>query len=319
MTRPRVAVFGALHPEPAARLRERCAVTIVDPATTDHRAALRSALSSADALIGAGLALRARDLQDAPRLRAISSIAAGYDAFDLPALGARGITLMNTPDAVAETTADLAFALMLAAARRVVELAGRVQDGRWSSRIGADDFGVDVHGATLGVVGMGRLGSAITARAAGGFAMDVVYTSRTAKPAVEQAYGARRVALETLLADADFVCLCVALTDDTRDLIGAAELRAMKPDAILVNVARGAVVDEAALAAALRRGQIRAAALDVYRVEPLPTSSPLMGLENVVLVPHVGSATHATRRAMAECAVDNLLGFLDGSPSNVVC
>jgi gluconate 2-dehydrogenase len=212
-----------------------------------------------------------------------------------------------------ESTADTVFSLILATARRVVELADWVKAGKWQGSVGPAQFGLEVQGKTLGIVGLGRIGGAVARRAALGFNMKVLYTNRSPNPQAEQAYGARRVELAELLASSDFVCLQVPLTPETQHLIGAAELRAMKRSAILINASRGATVDEAALIEALQSGTIHAAGLDVFETEPLPVDSPLLSMPNVVALPHIGSATHETRHAMALNAAENLVAALDGT------
>lgn len=221
--------------------------------------------------------------------------------------------LAHTPDVLTEATADTVFALILASARRVVELAEYVKSGQWRQSIGEALYGTDVNGKTLGIVGLGRIGTALARRAALGFRMPVLYTSRSPHPQAEAQFGARRVELDELLATADFVCLQVPLSPQTRHLIGARELAKMKRDAILVNASRGPVVDEAALIDTLRAGAIRAAGLDVFEHEPLAADSPLLSMRNVVALPHIGSATRETRHAMARCAAENVIAALDGT------
>lgn len=191
--------------------------------------------------------------------------------------------------------------------------------GHWQANLGPAHFGSDVHGKTLGIVGMGRIGEALARRGAAGFGMRVLYHSQRPKPEVEARHGARYLGLDELLAQADFVCLTVPLSASTEGLIGARELALMKPEAILVNISRGRVVDEAALIEALRQRRIGGAGLDVFVQEPLPAGSPLLQLDNLVATPHIGSATHETRLAMARCAVENLLSALAGErPVNLV-
>jgi len=258
-------------------------------------------------------------LEGATKLKAWSTISVGFDNFDVADLTRRGIVLAHTPDVLTESTADTVFSLILATARRVVELADWVKAGQWNASIGPAQFGVDVQGKTLGIVGLGRIGAAVARRAALGFNMKVLYTNRSANPQAEAAYGARRVDLAELLARADFVCLQVPLTPQTQHLIGAAELRAMKKSAILINASRGATVDEAALIDALKAGTIHGAGLDVFEAEPLPAASPLLKMPNVVALPHIGSATHETRHAMALNAAENLVAALAGTLSrNIV-
>jgi glyoxylate reductase len=239
-------------------------------------------------------------LDAAPGLKGIANYAVGTDNVDLEAATRRGIPVGNTPDVLTETTADLAFALMLAAARRLVEAEAAVRAGDWPDWRPDAFLGHDVHGATLGIVGYGRIGKAV-ARRAEGFGMEVLHSSRSGG-----------VALGELLERSDYVSVHAPLTPATRGLIGAAELRRMKPTAILVNTARGELVDTAALEAALRGGQIAGAALDVTDPEPLPADHPLLGAPNLTVVPHIGSATRSTREKMADMAVDNLLAALDG-------
>ncbi|PHX37184.1 bifunctional glyoxylate/hydroxypyruvate reductase B, partial [Pseudomonas sp. NZIPFR-PS5] len=230
-----------------------------------------------------------------------------------------GILLTNTPDVLTETTADTGFALIMATARRVVELANMVRDGQWKQNIGPKHFGSDVHGKTLGIIGMGRIGEAVAQRGHFGFGMPVIYHSHSPKPAVEARFEARYRSLEDLLREADFVCLTVPLTAETEGLIGTEQFAQMRPETIFINIARGKVVDEQALIAALQNGQIRAAGLDVFEQEPVSPDSPLLRMDNVVATPHMGSATHETREAMARCAVDNLLAALAGErPKDLV-
>ncbi|MEX3823454.1 2-hydroxyacid dehydrogenase, partial [Paraburkholderia sp. BR14262] len=247
------------------------------------------------------------------RVKALSTISVGYDQFDVADLTKRGIVLAHTPDVLTESTADPVFSLILASARRVVELADWVKAGQWKGSIGPAQFGVDVQGKTLGIVGLGRIGGAVARRAALGFNMKVLYTNRSPNEAAERNYGARRVELDELLASADFVCLQVPLTDATRHLIGAEQLKKMKKSAILINASRGATVDEKALIAALEARTIHGAGLDVFEREPIDPASPLLRMPNVVALPHIGSATHETRHAMARCAAENLVAALAGT------
>jgi glyoxylate reductase len=249
-----------------------------------------------------------------PGLRVVSNFAVGFDNIDVAACTRRGIVVGNTPGALTETTADFAFALLLAAARRIPEAARFVQAGRWQSWGPMLLLGADVHGATIGIVGLGRIGQAV-ARRAQGFGMTILYASRTmVDPSIEAELGATRVSLAELLERADYVSLHVSLGPETHHLIDAAALARMKPTAILVNTARGPVVDPAALYAALRDGGIAGAALDVTDPEPIRTDDPLLELGNCLIVPHVASATTATRGRMAEMAAANLLAGLRGDP-----
>ena len=249
-----------------------------------------------------------------PALKVVSNYAVGYDNIDVAACARRGIAVGNTPGVLTETTADLAWALMLAGARRVAEGDRYVRAGKWRTWGPMLLLGWDIYGSTLGVVGLGRIGQAVARRAAG-FGMTILYSSRTrVDPAIETALGATYVSLPELLERSDIVSLHVSLAEDTRGLIDAAALARMKPTAVLVNTARGPVVDQAALAAALRDGVIAAAALDVTDPEPIPADDPLLTLDNCLILPHIASATGATRGRMAEMAAANLLAGVRGEP-----
>lgn len=306
--KPLVVAYKPLPDDVVAHLRAH-----VELVQVDGTAALVDALAHADGAIGASLKITPEMLDNAPQLTAWSTISVGYDNFDVPDLTRRGIVLTHTPDVLTESTADTVFSLILASARRVVELAEWVKAGNWHRSIGPDLFGTDVQGKTIGIVGLGRIGAAVARRAALGFRMRVLYTNRQPHPEAEAQFGAQHVTLDTLLAEADFVCLQVPLMPETRHLIGAAELAKMKRSTILINASRGPVVDEAALIDALRDGTIRGAGLDVFEREPLAADSPLLTMKNVVALPHIGSATHETRHAMARCAADNLIKALAGT------
>ncbi|NVH77854.1 D-glycerate dehydrogenase [Paraburkholderia sp. JPY432] len=312
----KIVAWKSLPEDVLAYLQQHAQVVQVDPSQHD---AFVAALRDADGGIGASVKIAPAMLEGASRLKALSTISVGYDQFDVDDLTRRGIVLAHTPDVLTESTADTVFSLILASARRVVELADWVKAGQWRTSIGPAQFGVDVQGKTIGIVGLGRIGGAVARRAALGFNMKVLYTNRSANRRAEEAYGARRVELAELLAQSDFVCLQVPLTPQTRHLIGTAELRAMKRSAILINASRGATVDEAALIEALKNGTIHGAGLDVFDTEPLPADSPLLSMPNVVALPHIGSATHETRHAMALNAAENLVAALDGTlTTNIV-
>jgi gluconate 2-dehydrogenase len=249
-------------------------------------------------------------LTQCPQLKLCANMSVGYNNFDLSAMTAAGVLGTNAPDVLTETTADFGFALLLATARRVTESEHFLRAGKWT-RWSYDLFaGAEVHGTTLGIVGMGRIGQAIARRAALGFGMRVIYHNRSRlDAATEASFNARYVGKEELLKTADHVMLVLPYSASSHHAIGAAELALMKPTATLINLARGGIVDDAALAAALRDKRIAAAGLDVFEGEP--TVNPaLLTVPNVVLTPHIASATIGTRRAMAALAVDNLIGFL---------
>lgn len=255
----------------------------------------------------------------ARRCRVISQVAVGYDNVDVAAATKRGILVTNTPGVLTETTADMAWAILLATARRVAEGDRFTRSGRWKAWELMAFTGQDVHGATLGIVGLGRIGSAI-ARRARGFGMPILYTGRTrAAEGLEAELGARYVPLEELLRQSDFVVVSAALTPETRHLIGERGLGTMKPTAVLVNISRGPVVDQRALYRALVDKKIWAAGLDVFETEPVPMDEPLLKLDNVVLSPHLGSASIKTRTRMAVMAAENCVaGLTGGTPPNAV-
>ncbi|HCV79086.1 2-hydroxyacid dehydrogenase [Pseudomonas oryzihabitans] len=316
MSKKHVVVFNRLPEQLAERLREHFTVEVI-PASANIDLFAASA-AKAQGLIGASRKLGEKELEMATTLEAIASVSVGYDSYDVDYLTERGILLTNTPDVLTDTTADLGFTLLVSAARRVPELDAFVKAGHWRKGIGEEHFGTDIHGRTLGIVGAGRIGAAIAKRGHFGFDMPILYTANSAKPELEEQMGAQRRELDDLLREADFVCLVVPLSAATEGLIGARELGLMKSSAILINLARGPVIDEPALIEALRQGQIRGAGLDVYTREPLE-ASPLFELPNVVTLPHIGSATHETRYAMAERAVNNLIAALTGErPTDLV-
>ena len=310
--RKNVLVFRELPADQLDRLRAAHEVTVANPRVPGQKARFFAALPGAQGLIGSSYPIDDAVLAQAPRLEVVSSISVGVDNYDLPALRRRGIVLCHTPGVLTETTADTIFALVMATSRRLVELALHVREGRWTRNIDESLFGWDVHGKTLGILGYGRIGQALARRAALGFGMPVLYHNRAGIDVPELAGRATHVPLERLLREADIVVATLPLTDETRALMGAAQFAAMKPGAIFVNGSRGGIVDEDALLAALDSGRLRAAGLDVFAVEPLPMDSPLRQHPRVTALPHVGSATHETRYAMAELATSNLLQALAG-------
>lgn len=257
-------------------------------------------------------------LAQAPQLKVVANIAVGYNNIDVGACTTRGVLATNTPGVLDDSTADLAWALMLAAARRLTEVESYIRGGEWTGWRLKQWLGIDVHHATLGIFGMGRIGQVIARRAAG-FDMPVLYHNRKRLEAsIEERLNARYASKEDLLKEADFVVLQVPYSQETHHMIGAAELKLMKPTAILINSTRGGVVDDAALIEALKAGTIRAAGLDVFENEP-KLHPGFLGLRNVVLAPHIGSSTEATRRAMAMTAAKNLVAALTGStPPNLL-
>jgi gluconate 2-dehydrogenase len=300
-----------IFPDVLEELRRHARVLDSQGGATLDADALAARLREADGLMVTGFDPVTADLlSGAPRLRIVANIGVGYDNIDLTACASRGVVVTNTPGVVDDATADVAFALLLAAARRIVEGDRFVRDGRWNpaSQLA---MGLDVHHRTLGIAGFGRIGRAIARRAAG-FDMKILYHNRRRLGRDEEArLGVAYASFDELLAEADFLVLQVPGTPDTHHLVGAPELARMKRTAVLVNTARGGVVDDAALADALQRGVIAAAGLDVFEGEPR-VHPALVTLPNVVLAPHVGSATLATRHAMVQRAASNLLAFLAG-------
>jgi glyoxylate reductase len=315
VTQPHVYITRRL-PQPAvAIIAAACDYTVWDSeADPVPRAVLLRAAATSDGILSLlSDRLDSELLDAAPRLRAIANMAVGYDNADVPALTARRVLLTNTPGVLTETTADLAFALLLAAARRIVEGQKLIEAGGWTTWSPMFMVGQDVFGATLGIVGAGRIGSAV-ARRAGGFGMRIVYHNRRPAPDLEAGTGAIYRPLDDLLREADFVVALVPLTKETRGMFGAREFALMKPTAVFVNAARGPVADEQALYEALRAGRPWAAGLDVFTREPISADHPLLSLPNVVAVPHIGSATTATRTRMATLAAENLVAALTGQP-----
>ncbi|GEO24268.1 putative 2-ketogluconate reductase [Alicyclobacillus acidoterrestris] len=304
-------------PEAAvAYLKNHVELDIWDGAKRPTFEQLVERAQTADGLITSGISIDDALLAKLPNLKCVSTSSVGYDHFDTAAMRRYGVIGTHTPGVLDETVADLTFTLMLAAARRVVEMDAIVRQGKWHGKPESFYFGVDVHHRTLGIIGMGRIGEAVARRAALGFGMDVLYHNRTRKPEVEQRLGLEYTTFEDLLRRADFVVLLTPLTEETRGLMNQAAFDLMKSSAIFVNVSRGLTVDEDALYNALKNGSIRAAGLDVFREEPTPVSNPLLQLDNVVVLPHIGSATQTTRDDMAMLAAKNVVAVLEGRASD---
>lgn len=317
--KPRVLVTRANFPEVLDLLRAHFEVEDNQADEALDAEALRKRLSDKDGALFLPIdRVDAHILQASSRLKAACNVAVGYNNIDVAACTAAGIVVTNTPDVLTETTADLGFALMMAAARRMGESERHVRAGEWDGWAIEQFLGQDIHGATLGIVGMGRIGQAI-ARRARGFDMQVLYHNRNRVPeALESELQARYVSLDDMLRDVDFLMLTAPYSAATHHLIGAAQLAAMKPTAVLVNLGRGGVVDDAALVDALRAGTIFAAGLDVYEGEPA-LHRGFYEVENVVLTPHIASATRATRIRMSMTAANNLIAALTGErPPNLV-
>lgn len=274
--------------------------------------AFLSEIGTAEGIIGSGLKVDKKLLNLAPNLRVVTNISAGYDNLDIKELTKKGVMATNTPDVLKETTADTIFGLLMATARRIPELDFYVKSGKWKNKITENQFGVDIHHKTLGIIGMGRIGKAVAERAHYGFKMNVMYHNRSRNFLAEKELKAEYADFDHVLKNADFICLMAPLSTETVNLIGAREFELMKETAIFINGARGAMVVEGDLFQALKGGEIRAAGLDVYRDEPLTLNSPLLKLSNIVTTPHIGSATTETRYEMAELAVENLIKGING-------
>jgi gluconate 2-dehydrogenase len=316
MTKPAILITRAIFPEVLEQLSEHFAVESNQADTMWSPEELAQRLQGKVGAFMTGTEnVNAALLAQCPQLRLCANMTVGYNNFDLPAMTAAGVLGTNAPDVLTETTADFGFALLMATARRVTESEHYLRAGLWT-RWSYDMFsGAEVHGTTLGIVGMGRIGQAIARRAALGFGMQVIYHNRSRlDAATEASFNARYVGKEELLQTADHVMLVLPYSASSHHTIGAAELALMKPTATLINLARGGIVDDAALAEALRDKRIAAAGLDVFEGEPA-VNPALLTVPNVVLTPHIASATVGTRRAMAALAVDNLIGFLvNGKP-----
>ncbi|WP_336931516.1 D-glycerate dehydrogenase [Acinetobacter bereziniae] len=307
----KVVVFSQIDSEILSRLNHQFKVVVLDPKKGDINQQIRTEVVDADAMIGAGRLLNETNLATAEQLKIISSVSVGYDNYDLAYLNQKKIWLANTPHVLTETTADLAFTLLMSAARKVPSLDHWTKQGEWKRTISPAQFGQDIFGKTLGIIGLGHIGAAIARRGFYGFNMNILYHNRREKIEVAQQFNAQYKSLEDLLEQSDFVVTAVDLNQQSQALIGAAELKLMQKHAIFINISRGSVVDEQALIDALTNQQIFAAGLDVYQKEPL-AESPLFQLENVVTLPHIGSATAETRKKMAELAYQNLIDALAG-------
>ncbi|WP_262175212.1 2-hydroxyacid dehydrogenase [Saccharococcus sp. Marseille-Q5394] len=304
----KVIVYSPVSEEGIHKLKERFNVVVSSPgsSTFTHE------LPAATGLIGTGLKIDAAFLDQVPSLKVVSNISAGYDNLDVEELTRRGILATNTPDVLTETTADAIFGLMLSTARRIPELDRYVKEGKWRGKLAPSQFGVDIHGKTLGIIGMGKIGQAIAKRARFGFGMDILYHNRKRNLEAENLLDAVYLEMDELLRQADVVCLMAPQTKDTIHLMGRREFGLMKETAIFINGSRGALVDESALAAALESREIWAAGLDVYEIEPIGEGHPFLILPNLVTLPHIGSATAETRFKMEELAIRNMIAGLVG-------
>lgn len=316
MSKPAILVARAVFPEIIAHLERHFEVEHNQADAAWSKADLAARLQGKAGAFTTGTErIDAELLAACPQLKVCANMAVGYNNFDLPAMTARGVLGTNTPDVLTDTTADFGFALLMATARRMAESEHYLRAGKWTKWAYDMFAGAEVHGSTLGILGMGRIGQGIARRGAHGFGMNVIYHNRSRlTPQLEAACKARYVSKEELLKTADHLVLVLPYSAESHHAIGAAELAQMKPTATLVNIARGGIVDDAALAQALREKKIAAAGLDVFEGEP-KVHPDLLTVPNVVLTPHIASATVKTRMAMARLAADNLVGFLvNGQP-----
>jgi len=318
-TQPKIFVARQIFPEGLDRLQQFAQVDYNDHALALAPAELMERLKLADgALVTGSERIDAKALEFANQLKVVSNIAVGFNNFDVKALTQKGILATNTPDVLTETTADMGFMLLMAAARRLSESERWLRDGHWKNWSLGGMLGVDIHHSTIGIMGMGRIGQAIAKRALA-FGMEVIYYNRSRlSPEIEQACQATYVTKEELLQRADHVMLVMPYVPENHHLIGTKEFAMMKPTATLINIARGGIVDENALALALKNHLIFAAGLDVFEGEP-DVNPRLLELSNIVLAPHIGSATKKTRLAMMHLAIDNLIaGLQNQRPPNLI-
>lgn len=307
----KVVVFSQIDATVLDQLERDYHVVVLNPKQGDINEQIRTEVVDADAMIGAGRLLNETNLAPAQKLKIISTVSVGYDNYDVDYLTKNNIWLANTLHVLTETTADLAFTLLVSAARKVPELDQSTKQGEWKRTVGPAQFGQDIFGKTLGIIGLGNIGAAVARRGLYGFNMNILYHNRREKLALAQPLNARYCGLDELLSQSDFVVVAVDLNPESKALMGKAQFEKMQSHAVFVNIARGSVVDEEALVHALQQQQIFAAGLDVYQKEPL-RSSPLFNLPNVVTLPHIGSATAETRLKMAKLAYKNLVDALEG-------
>lgn len=314
----KVVVFSQIDQDVLAQLQQDYRVVVLNPKLGDINDQIRTEVVDADAMIGAGRLLNEGNLAPAQKLKIISTVSVGYDNYDVNYLNQKKIWLANTPHVLTETTADLAFTLLLSAARKVPYLDAWTKQGQWKRTVSTEQFGMDVFGKTLGIIGLGNIGAAIARRGFYGFNMNILYHNRREKIEVAQVFNAQYRDLDQLLQQSDFIVVAVDLNHESQALIGAEQFDLMQKHAVFVNIARGSVVDENALVEALKQNKIFAAGLDVYAKEPLQNSA-LFELPNAVTLPHIGSATTETRQKMVKLAYQNLVDALqDRTPRYLV-
>ncbi|MGM9926052.1 MAG: 2-hydroxyacid dehydrogenase [Bacillus sp. (in: firmicutes)] len=310
--KPKVIIYKKVPQEVLEYIKDSSEVVYYERLNDENYESFIHELKDAEGLIGSDLPVNADLLDQAPRLKAVSNISVGYDNLDLDELTKRKIIATNTPDVLNDTTADAIFGLLLATARRFPELDRYVKTGKWTGPVEQGWFGADVHHKVIGIIGMGGIGAAIAKRAHLGFDMKVLYHNRSRNIEAEKLYDATYCRLEELLQQSDYVVLMTPLTGETANLMGEKEFKLMKKSAFFINGSRGKTVDEEALVKALQDGEIAGAGLDVFVQEPIPSNHPLLSMENVVTLPHIGSATTETRTKMSFMAAESLLTALKG-------
>lgn len=319
MTKPKVYIAKHFPKEVIQYIEKYCQCEKWEGEGEISREVLLSKIRDKNGVILTSIKIDKEFLDNAPDLKVVSNVSVGYDNFDLQAMKSRNVIGTNTPSVLDNSVADLVFGLMLSSARRIVECDKYVRLGKWKSQYDENYYGIDVYGKTLGIIGMGRIGEAIAKRARFGFDMKVLYHNRSRKVEAEKNLGVEYSDLETLSKESDFVVLMTPFTKDTYRLIGANEFKLMKETAIFINASRGQTVDEKALIEALKSGEIRAAGLDVYEKEPVDVNNELLSLDNVVVLPHLGSATWETRNNMAMVSAENMVKVLLGEAApNIV-
>jgi gluconate 2-dehydrogenase len=317
--KPKIFVARPIPEQVEQYLSEHCTVTRAEGDGKLDREQFFAAISDVEGLLTSGSPINAELFDHAPKLRIVSNISVGYNNFDTEEMKARRILGTHTPKVLDDTVADLIIGLMISVARRIPELDHLVRQGLWKKGPDTEFFGLDVHHRTVGIIGMGRIGAEVANRAKFGFGMDILYHNRSRNEAVEERFEAAYCSMDELLGRSDFVLIMTPLTKETERFFSREHFAKMKPTAFFINASRGQVVDEQALIEALQSGTIRGAGLDVFEVEPIQADNPLISLKNTVLVPHIGSATAATRADMAMLAARNLVEGLSGrKPPNLV-
>ncbi|RSL32125.1 D-glycerate dehydrogenase [Salibacterium salarium] len=315
----KVIAYGRVREKAQEKLREKYDLQYFSGEEDLSDENFKQALQEAEGIVGLGIQADETFLDHAPHLKVISTVSVGYDNLHLEEMTKRGVAGTNTPGVLNDTTADAIFGLLLATARRIPELDRYVKQGEWTEGLPESKFGYDVHHRTLGIIGMGRIGEAIAKRGHFGFDMDILYHNRSRKPGLEETYNAGFRELNDLLAESDFVCLMTPLTPETRHLMGRDQFAHMKNSSIFINGSRGDTVDETALVEALENGDIRSAGLDVFQEEPVSPDHPLVKMDRVVTLPHIGSATGETEDKMSLLAAENLDAVLEGNePPNLL-